>query len=408
MPRIRRTAYVLFHCQDESLPDFALLLRGVASLVRRPQLYAISVLTGEEHPITKEQLELVCSLPSDRWVDGDSLDRETVRELARKGVLLSDEEDEELAALRTRDEQLASTGWNLYGALYHFMTKWSGVDLGTGAEGELGAITEEAVAGFVAAQGPPPEPFHELERPLAVRELPLVRPVGGLYQALAERKTTRGFDPDRPLSVEELAIVLDQVWGCHGTAAIRDDLVLLKKTSPSGGGLHPIEAYPLVTNVDGIEPGLYHYRSRDHALELVSELGAEEARALATRFMTGQWFLGSAQVSFVMTARFVRSHWKYRKHQKAYTALLMDAAHLSQVLYLVAADLGLGAFVTAAINAGDIEASLGLDGVSEGVLAVAGCGVGLPQAPLELQFTPYVPRETRLWNTVSRAPGRSG
>ncbi len=396
MPRVRRTAYVLFHCQDQASPDLAQLLRGVAALVRRPQLYAISILTGAAHPIATEQIELVCSLPADRWVEAEALDDDTIRDLARKGVILSDEDVEELVALRARDELLASTGWNLYGALYHFMTRWSGLDFGPGAEAELQALTPESIAGLVAAQGRPPDPFHEVERPLAVRELPLVRPEGGLYRALAERKTSRAFDQAQPLTLEQLAVVLDQVWGCHGIGTIVDDLYVLKRTSPSGGGLHPVEVYPLVTNVEGVEPGLYHYRSRDHALELVKALEADEARALATRFVTGQWYFGAAQVSLVMTARFGRNHWKYWKHQKAYAAMLMDAAHLSQSLYLVAAELGLGAFVTAAINTADIEASLGLDGVSEGVLAVAGCGVGLPETPLEPRFSPYVPRETVL------------
>jgi nitroreductase len=74
---------------------------------------------------------------------------------------------------------------------------------------------------------------------------------------------------------------------------------------------------------------------------------------------------------------------------------MMDAAHLSQTLYLVATELGLGAFVTAAINNADIEERLGIDGYREGVLAV--CGFGRPAAersPFDPEFLPFVPRET--------------
>jgi nitroreductase len=67
----------------------------------------------------------------------------------------------------------------------------------------------------------------------------------------------------------------------------------------------------------------------------------------------------------------------------------MDAAHLSQTLYLVCADLGLDAFVTAAVNAHNIEERLGLDGWSEGVLAMAGCGPRAEQrSPFEPKFAP--------------------
>jgi SagB-type dehydrogenase family enzyme len=98
----------------------------------------------------------------------------------------------------------------------------------------------------------------------------------------------------------------------------------------------------------------------------------------------------------VMTARFERSFWKYR-HPRGYAVVLMDAAHLSQTLYLVAGELGLGAFVSAAVNAGNIEDLLGLDGLGEGV--VAACGVGRPSAlrsPYDPEFEPYVPRETAI------------
>jgi nitroreductase len=75
----------------------------------------------------------------------------------------------------------------------------------------------------------------------------------------------------------------------------------------------------------------------------------------------------------------------------------MDAAHLSQTLYLVAVELGLGAFVTAAINGANIEERLGIDGWKEGALAVSGCGRRTDRRrPLETDFTGYVPRETPL------------
>jgi putative peptide maturation dehydrogenase len=363
-------------------------------------VFGISLLKGEEYPVSREELELALSIPSEEWVDVDDGDRESVRSLAEKGILLMDEEDEALAELRRRDESLASAGWNLYGALHYLMTKWSGVDLRADPdEGEFPPITEQTIADFIASRGQPPEPFHTLEQPLSVHELPLVRRDGGLYEALAARKTTRGFDRNQLMTVEELAAVLYEVWGCHGTAPIVGNIICLKRTSPSGGGLHPVEVYPLVTGVDGIEPGLYHYNSRDHALELVERLAEEEAVALAADFTCGQNYFGSAHVSFVMTARFPRNHWKYPKQQKAYTVILMDAAHLSQTHYLVAAELGLGAYVTVAVNSIDIEERLGLDGITEGVVAMAGCGKQRPQgSPFEPHFAPYVPRETELPN----------
>ena len=199
------------------------------------------------------------------------------------------------------------------------------------------------------------------------------------------------------MTIDELAMVVYYVAGCHGYARMTRHGMMLKRTSPSGGGLHPIELYPLIVRVEGVEPGLYHYNARDHSLELVRELDAAEARHAASEFVCGQEYFASANVLFVMTARFYRSFWKYRRHERAYGVLLMDAAHLSQTLYLVAAELGLGAFVTAAVNGANIEERLGIDGVAEGVLAVSGCGrPAHRRTALEPDFAPYVPRETTL------------
>jgi putative peptide maturation dehydrogenase len=228
--------------------------------------------------------------------------------------------------------------------------------------------------GFVERYGPPPETFHELGTSHDALQLPPGDRDGGLYATLLERKTTRGFEPGALIELDDFAAVMRYVFGCHGTAPFVGEHFGIKRTSPSGGGLHPVEAYPLISGVRGVEPGLYHYRVRDHALELVRAFDADDASATATRFVSGQYYLGPAQVSVILTARYYRNFWKYRRHQRAYAAILMDAAHLSQTLYLVATELGLGAYTTCAINSAEIDDVLGLDPTGEGAIAVVGFG----------------------------------
>jgi hypothetical protein len=52
---------------------------------------------------------------------------------------------------------------------------------------------------------------------------------------LLKRKTTRGFDPDASLSLEELSTILRYVWGCHGALEVRNELTILKKYSGRRG-----------------------------------------------------------------------------------------------------------------------------------------------------------------------------
>jgi putative peptide maturation dehydrogenase len=400
MVRVRRSRYVCFFYDDFPFLDIGLLLRGTVEPVTVRQVYALSILRGEAIPLSADELDLAASTPSDDWVE--AVDEEATRELARKGVLLSDEHDPELETLRARHESLQRMGWNLEAALYYFLSRWRGIDLrrlaGQDEASDLLPPTDEAVRAFVDQFGPPPPAFSSVTTPPAVRALPLIERKGELYDVLLRRRTTRSFDRRVPLAQWELAVVLRYVFGYHGYVPLLGQVTTLKRTSPSAGGFHPIEAYPLIMAVDQLDPGLYHYNAAQHALELLVPLGVNEARAAATAFVCGQTYFGDAHVLLVLAARFDRAFWKYRNHRKALTALVMDAAHLSQTLYLVATELGLGAFITAAINNADIEERLGIDGYRQGVLAV--CGFGRPAAepsPFDPEFLPFVPRETGRW-----------
>jgi putative peptide maturation dehydrogenase len=315
-----------------------------------------------------------------------------VRKLARRGLLLLDRDDEPFAELRRRDEVLTSVAWHPGAALYHFSTRLRDADLALPPDqAQVAEDAQRAAAEFLARYGPPPPHFHSAGGEAV--ELPLVQKQGSLYDALARRRTTRGFDGERAVTLEQLSILLHEVFGARASTRIQgDDVVLLRKGSPSGGGLHPVEAYPVLRNVDGAPPGLYHYVVRDHVLELVAPLDAKQAAAAISSFTAGQSYFASAAAAIVLVGRFERSFWKYREHPTAYAAVLMDAAALSQTLYLVCADLGLGAFFTNLLSAHDVEEALGLDGRREGAVALAGFGVPAPVgSPLDPEFVPYLP-----------------
>jgi putative peptide maturation dehydrogenase len=402
MPRVRRTVYAFFYLRDGRFFDVAKFLRGEVERTRIQQVLGISVLAGDESLVSADELEALAALPSHEWVDTDSLDDETAHSLGHRGLLLLDLDEEPFLTLRQRDELLAANQWNIYGALYHSLTKWGGVDFRESLDAagmeldELPVVPAESLARFMEEHGPPPPTFHSAGRSLGVHQLPAADRSGTFQELLSKRKTTRAYDRATPLSEGDFSTVLDAVFGVRGYAPIVPGVVGLHKASPSGGGLHPTEVYPLVTAVDGIEPGLYHYRPQDNALELLERIAPDDGVELATRFTCGQSYFGTAHVTLILTARFYRSFWKYRKHQRSYAALLMDAAHLSQTHYLACAELGLGAFVTMAINGVDIEERLGLDGVTEGAIAVCGCGPPATHAPLDPTFLPYVPGETEL------------
>ncbi|MCB1553473.1 MAG: nitroreductase family protein, partial [Xanthomonadales bacterium] len=103
-----------------------------------------------------------------------------------------------------------------------------------------------------------------------------------------------------------------------------------------------------------------------------------------------------APLLVLLTSRFDRLFWKYRRHTKAWKVAQLDAGHISMLMYLSAADLGLGAFVTAAINDRVVEEALDLDPVVEGATAVVGFGArdaaGTTRELTELDPSPVMRR----------------
>jgi putative peptide maturation dehydrogenase len=394
MQRVRRPAYLFFRITDDLLPDIGRLLRGEVELVPTTRLVAFSALTGRELGITPDELRLLSELSATSWTDvadlelgGQPVEPKVLKKLAAAGIVVADGPDELTESLRDLDERLTEIGWDPHAALYHAHAKWRDVDL---------KEMPVAVAPDARSGPAPPGPFHALPHAQEVVDLQLERPDDGVFRLLTERRTTRALDPEASLTREELSLLLYYTFGCQGYVDLGDGLVVLKKTSPSGGSLHPIEAYPLVVGVERVAPGLYHYRADRHALELLVPLERAAAREQLVAFAAGQTYLAAASVLVVLTARFSRSFWKYR-HPRGYAVLMLDAGHLSQTLYLIAAELGLGAFVSAAVNSGNVEDAIGLDGFEEGVLAA--CGVGRPtgrRSPFDPAFEHYLPRETVL------------
>jgi putative peptide maturation dehydrogenase len=147
----------------------------------------------------------------------------------------------------------------------------------------------------------------------------------------------------------------------------------LKKNVPSAGSLHPLEAYLMVRDVQGLAPGLYHYHAVAHELAPLP-VQPDDPAGFRLRLLAGQHWFADAHVLLVLVCRFERTFWKYRNHAKAYRAVMLDAGHISQAFYSAATAQGLGAFVTAAINEAEAARALALQPMAEGALAVCGFG----------------------------------
>jgi SagB-type dehydrogenase family enzyme len=160
----------------------------------------------------------------------------------------------------------------------------------------------------------------------------------------------------------------------RGSVAGQGPVIL--RTSPSGGSRHPVEAYVLAWNVDGLPPGAYHYDSETRELvDLQRPIAAADIPAL----LAHQTYFAGAGAAVIMCAVFARTMWRYG-HSRAYRTVLIDTGHLGQTFCLVATALGLAPFTTMAFSESRLEAVLNLDGVSECPMYVAGVGMPDPAA----------------------------
>lgn len=190
------------------------------------------------------------------------------------------------------------------------------------------------------------------------------------FETLHSRRTHRKFARGK-VSLESIAALLQTTWGVQGYFQSRLFGRLAYKTSPSGGARHPGEVYVMALRVDGLERGIYHYQPDQHRL---TKLPGRATPRIATAYCAGQRYVAGAAALFIMTAVFARTMWKYPK-ARAYRVVLLETGHLCQTFCLTATRLGLAPFSTAALGDSLIEKHLGLDGISESVLYVAGVGV---------------------------------
>jgi len=282
--------------------------------------------------------------------------------------------------------------WDDLAAVFHAHSSWQGVVGGDTSTEHSEEDHRARLEALRRVRGDPPN--HFVQRADATKRVELRIPPldDGFFNTLRARRTTRAFRTDEALSFSALETVLYAVFGTYGIKVFAQGIAAIKRTSPSGGALHPVEAYLLVRNVDQLATGLYHYETGTHALAQLETLTVPEARELATMFVSGQTYFAEAHVLVIHVARFDRNFWKYARHRKAYKAVLMDSAHLSQTLYLTAAHLGLGAYYTAAINDSDIGRRLRLRPLREAAVGINGVGLADNERnELLFQTDPYRP-----------------
>ena len=234
------------------------------------------------------------------------------------------------------------------GVIYHQWSKPGILDA-------LGSVANwgQPVALYKAYPGasviPLPEPALEGSLPTA--------------KAIAARRSTRDY-VQSPMTADELSRLLFLTGGVSA-----DKYGNARRTAPSSGALYPIEVYAVVHRVDGIDPGVYHYAYREHALE---QIRAGDFRAAVVDQAIAQEFLGECGVVLFLTMIMQRMRPKYQ--DRSYRYGLLEAGHLGENAYLAATSMGLGACGVGAFMDDAINEMLGVDGIEEAAVYMLASG----------------------------------
>lgn len=190
-----------------------------------------------------------------------------------------------------------------------------------------------------------------------------------LDRAIQERRSGRDFRHGR-LKASELSTILYLSNGIRSQHAIGSNAAYSRNV-PSSGNLGSIELYPIILNVEGVAPGIYHFDTLQRDL------------ALLKRGRYGRWLqhcvlyqseFPRASAALVLTAAFGRLAKKYGP--RAYRLAHLDAGHVSAHCYLVGTALGLNVCATAGFIDTELDKALGLDGVEAASMLVLLIGPG--------------------------------
>ena len=155
-------------------------------------------------------------------------------------------------------------------------------------------------------------------------------------EALVRRRSARDFR-DSPVRLSEISQLM---WAAQG----RTDQTGFR-TSPSAGGLYPLELYVAAGHVSGLPAGTYKYISKSHELLNIAK---GDRRIDLGNAALGQSSVRRSAAVIVMSAVYERTTRKYGERGIRYVH--MEAGHAAQNVYLQAVPLGLGAVVIGAFR----------------------------------------------------------
>ena len=196
-----------------------------------------------------------------------------------------------------------------------------------------------------------------------------------IEKALLNRRSVRRY-ARQALTRAELAQLL---WACQGISKAETYQLGARsvqtnyRTAPSAGALYPLEVYALVKDVEGVEPGLYHYLpgpgKENHSLVQVQK--GERSAELADAAL-GQSFITEAAANVIIGGVVQRMAVKYGGRARLY--VMLEVGHAAQNLCLQAQSLKIGVVPIGAFSDEEVRRLIGEEAEPFYILSVGKIG----------------------------------
>lgn len=171
--------------------------------------------------------------------------------------------------------------------------------------------------------------------------LPAVEGENRLAGLLSSRRSTKSFDPNQTLSVEDVATLL---WAAAGSATTT------RRVCPSARATNPVATTLVAGRVDDLDPGCYRYEPLDH--RLVPGPVEDHREAIASGTLDARGWLAECPALFLLTAdlRAARLRFPDQPADHGERFVWMEAGHAAQNVYLSAAEQHLGTCLVAGLD----------------------------------------------------------
>lgn len=211
----------------------------------------------------------------------------------------------------------------------------------------------------------------------------------GLWESFLKRKTSRNFFRT-PVSIEFLSTILYSCFApIHGNTwndFSENNITCLgqRRSSPSAAGMQGCDAYVIIREFSGIDPGVYFYNPDKHVLHLINAEPSDED----IRIMMGDQFWAQDIPIGIFLVHDMRKTWVKDHKNRGYLAAYLEAGHISQNIQLAAKAFDLDTWITGTFRDDKIDDLLCLETIPSFATFFVGLGYGtnesLPEKFVEL------------------------